>query len=384
MAPNRFLAQPMEGNDGENGGKASERTVNRYGALGKGHWGVAVVEAVSVVPDCLARVNQLILEENNLDSFKRLVAAYKEANPEGLLLIQITHSGIKGGAGTVPCVLNEPIPSGARLLSTAELEDIRLRFIKTARLAELAGADGIDFKFCHGYLGAEMLRPTNLRSDGWGSTFEGRTRLLHECVSEIRAASKASFLIGSRISVYEGIRGGCGTAAPDELVEDLAEMKKVIELMAELEMDYINVSAGIPGETSEITRPVPAARWFYLEHIRYAKFVMETLRAYKRSSAQTIGAVPLPTVIQSAFSLLKADALSLAADCIAKGYSDFAGFGRQQFADPATPAKLFAGQEPQWCAACSGCSRLMVKQVNDGCSLYNSYYKGLLSAGSGA
>ncbi len=374
-APNRFLAQPMEGNDGENGGCPSARTIARYGALGKGKWGVTVVEAVSIVPDCLARVNQLILEDKNLEGFKRLVGAYKEANPDGLLLIQITHSGRKGGAGTIPCVLNEPVPVGARLLGTPELEALPDCFIKAARLAEAAGADGIDFKFCHGYLGAEMLRPTNLRSDGWGATFENRTRLLRGCVPAIRAASKSSFLIGSRISMYEGIRGGCGTASPDELVEDLSEMKKVILLMAQLEMDYINVSAGIPGETSEITRPVPAARWFYLDHIRYAKFVMETLHPLSGKK---------PTVIQSAFSLLKADALTLAAECITKGYSDFAGFGRQQFADPETPAKLFAGEEPRWCAACSGCSRLMVKQVNDGCTLYDSYYKALLSSGTGA
>jgi len=47
--PNRFVAQPMEGNDGENGGRPSERTVKRYGNLGRGLWGIAVVEAVSVV-----------------------------------------------------------------------------------------------------------------------------------------------------------------------------------------------------------------------------------------------------------------------------------------------------------------------------------------------
>jgi len=373
-APNRFLSQPMEGNDGENGGCPSARTIARYAALGRGRWGVTVAEAVSIVPDCLARVNQMVLNDKNLDGFKRLAAAFKEANPEGLLLIQITHSGRKGGAGTVPCVLNGPVPAGARLLGTEELAALPDRFFKAARLVEKAGADGIDFKFCHGYLGAEMLRPANVRTDGWGGTFEGRTRLLRECVPAIRAASKPSFLIGSRISMYEGIRGGCGTGAPADLVEDLSGMKQVVELMARLGMDYINVSAGIPGETSEMTRPVPAARWFYLDHIRYSKYVSDLLRALPGKK---------PTVIQSAFSLLKADALALAAECIEKGYSDFAGFGRQQFADPETPAKLFAGDEPRWCAACSGCSRLMVKQVNDGCSLYDPYYKALLASGTG-
>ncbi len=379
-APNRFLAQPMEGNDGENGGCPSERTVSRYAALGRGRWGVAVVEAISVVTDCLARVNQLIIDPKNLDGFKRLVGAYKEANPDGILLFQITHSGRKGIGGTVPTTLTEPVPSGARLLKTEEIDDIRRRFVAAARLAEQAGADGIDFKMCHGYFGAEMLRPANVRADGWGGSFEDRTRFLRESVPEIRAASaRAEFLVGARISLYEGVRGGCGTAAGDQLVEDLSEMKRVVELMASLGMDYVNVSAGIPGETSEITRPVPQGRWFYLEHIRYSKTVSETLAA-----ARAAGGRGRPVIVQSAYSILKADALALAAECVERGYSDFAGFGRQEFADPETPAKLMRGEEPRWCVACSGCTKLMVSQVNDGCSFYNDYYKKLLSARPGA
>lgn len=379
-APNRFLAQPMEGNDGENGGCPSDRTVSRYAALGRGLWGVAVVEAVSVVPDCLARVNQLIIEPRNLDGFKRLVGAYKEANPDGILLVQITHSGRKGFGGTVPTALYEPGPAGARLLKTEDIDGIRRRFVAAARMAEQAGADGIDFKMCHGYFGAEMLRPANARSDGWGGSFEDRTRFLRESVPEIRAASvKSDFLVGARLSMYEGIRGGCGTAAGDQLVEDLSEMNRVIELMAALGMDYVNVSAGIPGETSEITRPVPQGRWFYLEHIRYSKTVSEVLGA-----ARGAGGRGRPAIVQSAYSILKADALALAAECVERGYSDFAGFGRQEFADPETPAKLMRGEEPRWCVGCSGCTRLMVSQVNDGCSFYNDYYKKLLAAKPGA
>lgn len=394
-APNRFVAQPMEGNDGENGGRPSERTIQRYENLGRGLWGVAVVEAVSVVGDCLARVNQLIMERRNLDAFKRLVGAYKSANPGGILLVQLTHSGRKGSAGTVPTTLYKGGPTGARFLETSEIEAIRQKFVEAARMVEEAGADGIDFKMCHGYFGAEILRPANVRTDGWGGSFEDRTRFLRESYGEIRAASvRSDFIIGARISLYEGIRGGCGTGAPDELVEDLSEMKRLVLLMKELGMDYINVSAGIPREISELTRPVPQGRWFYLDHIRYSKTVTETLRS--NPANQTMGTSggrtatvsahnrsdTGPAVIQSAYSILKAEALNLAADCISRGYSEFAGFGRQEFADPETPAKLFRGEEPRWCTGCSGCSKLMVKQVNDGCSFYNSYYKKLLSSTS--
>jgi 2,4-dienoyl-CoA reductase-like NADH-dependent reductase (Old Yellow Enzyme family) len=379
-AANRFLAQPMEGNDGESGGAPSGRSIARYAALGRGGWGVAVMEAVSVLPESLARTNQLILEARNLDGFKRLVGAYKAANPEGILLIQLTHSGGKGQAGGHPTALWEPAPEGARLLSTADLEGIRERFLGAAVLAEEAGADGVDLKLCHGYFGAEMLRPANVRKDGWGGSFEERTRFLRECALGIRAAAGSGFLLGSRISMYEGIRGGCGTAAPDELVEDLAEMRKLVALMSALALDYVNVSAGVPGVTSELTRPVPTGKWLYLDHVRYAKTAMDCLRASGSASPGD----RRPAVIQSAFSVLKAEALALAADCLGRGYADFAGFGRQQLADPETPAKLLRGEEPRWCTACSGCSRLMAKQAQVGCSVFDDHYRRLSAAGSGA
>ena len=51
-------------------------------------------------------------------------------------------------------------------------------------------------------------------------------------------------------------------------------------------------------------------------------------------------------MVQSGFSILKAEAFALAADCVERGYSDFAGFGRQQFADPETPVGARGVGEP--------------------------------------
>jgi 2,4-dienoyl-CoA reductase-like NADH-dependent reductase (Old Yellow Enzyme family) len=57
---NRLAAQAMEGNDGEDGGKPSARTIGRYKKLAEGGWGLVVVEALSVVETSLARVNGMI------------------------------------------------------------------------------------------------------------------------------------------------------------------------------------------------------------------------------------------------------------------------------------------------------------------------------------
>lgn len=372
-AVNRMVSQAMEGNDGDPGGAVSDRAIERYRKLAEGRWGIVVVEALSVDPSSLARKHQMILSPQNLDGFKGLVESYRKANPEGILLFQITHSGAKAGSFSTPTALYER-PGGAAPLSTGDVEAIRRSFVEAALLASDAGADGVDFKMCHGYFGSEMLRPANTRSDRFGGSFENRTRFLAESIREIRSRLGADFILGSRISAYEGIRGGCGTAAGDEIIEDLQEIDQLMDLMAREGMDYVNISAGIPGVTSEITRPTPQARWLYLHQFRYARRAKERLQ--RASSAMK--------VIGSAYSILKEEALSFGEENLARGYTDCIGFGRQSFADPLTPKKLMTGEAVNWCSGCSGCSKLMVRQEHDGCILYDPYYRELFKGKRGA
>jgi 2,4-dienoyl-CoA reductase-like NADH-dependent reductase (Old Yellow Enzyme family) len=82
-------------------------------------------------------------------------------------------------------------------------------------------------------------------------------------------------------------------------------------------------------------------------------------------------------VIGSAYSTYKEAAPATMEEMLSKGYVDACGFGRQIFADPLTPKKLASGEKVNWCLLCSGCSKLMAAQVNDGCIVYNDYYREL-------
>ncbi len=365
---NRFVSQAMEGNDGGPGGSVSERTLARYQRLAQGNWGVVIVEALSVVEDSVARPNGLILNRKNLDGYKRLTEAFKKKAPDTVLLFQLTHSGRHSGTFSRRVCLypGGDAGEGAELLTTDKIAGIRDRFVEAALLAEESGADGIDFKLCHGYFGAEMLRPANIREDKWGGSFENRTRFIREVVEATRAGLRnREFLLGSRLSFYEAVRGGCGTGGPDEIIEDLTEMLRIVSLLKELGMVYVNVSAGIPSLTAEITRPTQMSRLFVYHHFRYARLA-------KRQ-------VPDLTVIGSAYSALGKSGSSWAEENLQKGYVDFVGFGRQSFADPEFPRKLAEDSASvHWCTTCSGCSKLMAAGKHDGCVLYDPYYRDLL------
>jgi len=362
---NRLAAQPMEGNCGGAGGAVSELCLEKYRQQAKGKWGIIIAEAISVTPNSLARKDALVMSRQNLDGFKRLVDAVKQINPDTVLLFQITHSGPVSNPTFSEKVCVTPGGEG-RYLPTDEIARIKDAFVECSLLSEAAGADGIDFKICHGYLCAELLRPANNRNDKWGGSFENRTRFLREGIAEIAARRKSKdFILGSRFSMYEGIRGGCGTTSSEEIIENLTEMKQLIELMGTMGMDYINVSAGIPAKTPIITRPVPIAELMYLHHLRYTRFAKETLQAIGSDTK----------VIGSAYSVLQERALPVAEEMLEKNYADFIGWGRQTLADPLMPVKLMNNEKVDYCIACSGCSKMMIKQIEVGCMMFNPYYK---------
>ncbi len=363
IAPNRLVAQPMEGNDATSEGSVSTRAYDRYKKLAEGEWGIVIVEALSVTSVSLARKHGMVLSRKNLDDYKRLVEEFRKLNPDSLLVFQLTHSGMKTGDFSERVTLTPDAPPGFRYLSTGEIEQIRDKFIDAAVRAQEAGADGIDIKCCHGYFGAEMLRPSNIRRDTYGGSYKNRTRFLREVASGVQQRCDGkNFLIGSRLSVYEGIRGGCGTAGPEEIMENLDEMCRLAEDMGNMGMQYVNVSAGVPGVTSEITRPVTTGQYLALSHLRYAKEVKKCVsRGFH--PAKTIG---------SAYSIFNSHAASLADENIKKGYTDLAGWGRMSFSDPLYPKKIAAGEKINYCKACSKCSKLLAAQEPTGCALYYS------------
>jgi 2,4-dienoyl-CoA reductase-like NADH-dependent reductase (Old Yellow Enzyme family) len=364
LTSNRLVSQPIEANDGTQHGGISELTRHRYMNLAKGGWGLNFMEAVSITEESLAHKNGLVLSQSTLDGFKQLVESFKQINPQGLLLIQLTHSGIKSGPFSRVTSLLPPEQDGIDCLSDREIEDIRKKFVAGALLAQQAGLDGIDLKLCHGYLGTEMMRPANTRQDRWGGSFENRTRFLEDAVRDISSRlQRTDFLLGSRISMFEGIAGGCGTAGPDETVEDLTEMKRLVTLMDALGMDYVNVSAGLPGATTPLAIPTGETRLFCLDHFRYAREV----------KALGTGL----TVIGSAYSVLKEQAPLMAQDNISRGYVDLAGFGRQSLADPLYPVKLKHGDKIHYCTSCMGCGNLVDSQHTAGCIVYHDYYRKL-------
>jgi len=380
MASNRIVNQPMECNDADASGNPTGLTLRRYRNLAEGGAGIIVIESLTLAYESRARRNQLKISEENAQGLEKLVKEMKEVNGKSLILFQLNHSGRISGAAFSKVVSLYPAGDpGIHLLSEKEIEEIGEKFVKASVIARQAGADGIDFKHCHGYLCGEMLRPANTRQDRFGGSFENRTRFFRETAEKMkRAVGGDNFLLGVRFSFYEGIPGGFGTSGEEEVSEDFFEPLRFAKMVEESGMDYINVSAGIPAITPEIVRPTKNYPEGVYRHFGWAKAVKHLVK------------IP---VIGSGYSYLrdgknglkepnpsKKSFLYYAEKNLKDGNVDLIGIGRQSLADPLFAKKILSGEVDKinFCTACGGCSTLLRSQKEVGCTVYSQYYKKVL------
>jgi len=379
-AANRIMNQPMECNDADSEGNPSDLTFQRYRNLAEGGAGIIVVESLTVSYESRARKNQLKISEETAKGLERLLKEMREVNPKPLILFQVNHSGRISGAAFSKVVSLYPTGDPkVHLLAEKEIDEIGEKFVKAALIAKQVGADGIDFKHCHGYLCGEMLRPANIRQDRFGGDFENRTRFFRETTERIeKAVGGNDFLLGVRYSVYEGIPGGLGTSGPEEVTEELFEPLRFARMVEESGMNYINVSAGIPAITPEVVRPTKNYPEGVYRHFGWAKAVKNLVK------------IP---VIGSGYSYLrdgkndlknpdpsKKSFLYWAEKNLKDGGVDLVGIGRQSLADPLFAKKILSGDldKVNFCIACGGCSVLLTSQKQVGCTAHNKYYKKIL------
>ena len=147
------------------------------------------------------------------------------------------------------------------IMSDGEIERVIADFVRAARLAQRAGFDFVDIKHCHGYLGHEFLSAVD-RPGKYGGSFENRTRFLREIVAGIRAEAPG-LEIAVRFSAVDFVpfvdgdddrpvpapvgRGGYYYAFGGDATgmgTDLSEPLAFLDLLAELDIRLVSVSAG--------------------------------------------------------------------------------------------------------------------------------------------
>ena len=380
---NRFFSQAMECTDADEQGNPSELTYRRYENLFRGEAGMVSLEAITITDKNRSRLNQLFIMPHNQPALEKFVRHLREINPKTIFIFQLTHSGELSNPQFSKRLSVKPLPGfDAEVFTEEEFDKIMDDFVLAARIAYDSGADGIDMKFCHGYLGSQILRPYNTRKWKYGGPWENRRQFAFDLYERIqKAVPDKNFLIGSKISVWEGFPGGFGTAGPDTPVIDFTEPIDLVKGLEERGAQYFIQSAGSPSITISLTQADKTHPYFAYLHQYFAKVLRENLK-------------PETVVIGSNYSVFgsgknnklhavtEEDSALLAygAANIAKGYVDMIALGRQSFADPLLPLKVRENRldEIKYCTACDNCLELLIQQSPIGCCTYNKYYTEVL------
>ncbi|MBA4385235.1 MAG: 2,4-dienoyl-CoA reductase [Anaerolinea sp.] len=382
ISPNRFFAQAMECTDADADGNPSDLTYERYENLFKGEIGLVSLEAITITDKNRSRLNQLFIMPKNQPALTTFVSKLKAVNPKTVFIFQLTHSGELSNPQFSKRLSVKPLPGfTADIFTEDEFEKIMADFVLAAKIAYDSGADGIDMKFCHGYLGSQILRPYNTRKWKYGGAWENRRQFAFDLYERIqKAVPDKRFLIGSKISVWEGFPGGFGTAGPDTPMIDLTEPIDLVKGLEERGAQYFIQSAGSPSITISLTQADKERPYFAYLHQFFAKALRDNLKKEtvvigSNYSVFGKGKNKLQAVTEEDSSLL-----TYGAQNIEKGYVDMIGLGRQSFADPLLPLKLREGRESEikYCTACDNCLELLIQQSPIGCCTYNKYYTDVL------
>lgn len=201
--PNRFMLAPLTNQQSHEDGTLSADEHKWLTMRAHGGFGMTMTAAAHVQEIGRAFPGQLGICRD--DQIPALAAMADEIRSTGsLAIVQLHHGGNR-----VPEALNNMTPvcpsddpeSGARGLTTEEVEQLRDDFIAAAVRAETAGYDGVQLHGAHGYVICQFLSSEiNHRIDHYGGSLENRSRLLFEIIAGIREQCRADFHLSVRLS----------------------------------------------------------------------------------------------------------------------------------------------------------------------------------------
>lgn len=327
------------------GGVLTEMATDYYRERAKHDVGLIIIGATHVHRDSLAAplMTPQLFNDDNVEPLRKVADAVHEYGAK--LAIQLWHSGMRG----FPFPKQDPgydldaswytlspsqIPLGEfpgggnpKELDEAEILDIIAAFAAAGERATRAGLDGVEYHMSHGYLAWQFLSPLyNRRTDRWGGSHENRMRFPVECLKAIREAIGPDAFLGYRINST--------SFWPGDL--EAEDVKKIVaDLEPQVDIDYVNVSAGV--HHAFIHTPMEFEAGWEKEYARGVKDVTE-------KPVLLVGRITTPEAAETLLEQEQGDAICLA---------------RQMFADPEWGRKALEGRSDdiRRCVAANLCWR---------------------------
>ena len=250
---NRIVVSPMCQYSCQDG-FATDWHLVHLGSRAVGGAGLVVVEATAVEARGRITPGDLgIWSNDHIDMLSRIARFVK--NEGAAAGIQLAHAGRKASC-RVPWEGGRPIPPGTyggwqpvapspvpfrdgdpvpAELTVEDIHGIAAAFTAAARRALEAEFDILEIHSAHGYLLHEFLSPlSNKRTDEYGGSFDGRTRLVLEVADAVRRVWPDRQPLFVRISATDWAEGGW-------TIDDSVELARRLKARG---VDLIDCSSG--------------------------------------------------------------------------------------------------------------------------------------------
>jgi 2,4-dienoyl-CoA reductase-like NADH-dependent reductase (Old Yellow Enzyme family) len=230
---NRIALAPLTNWQSHADGTLGEDEYRWLTMRARGGFGMTMTCAAHVQASGQGFPGQLgVWSDAHLPGLTRLAQGIRDGGSVSCL--QLQHSGRRAEPALTAAPRVAPwddAETGARALSTGEIEQLVQDFIAAARRAEQAGFQGVELHGAHGYLLAQFLDAEhNRRSDRYGGSFDNRARILFELIDGIRAATASGFQLGLRLS-------------PERFGIVMSESLRLAQqVLASSQLDYLDMS----------------------------------------------------------------------------------------------------------------------------------------------
>jgi len=230
---NRFMLAPLTNTQSHANGCLSDDEYHWLVKRAEGGFGLTMTCASHVQANGKGFPGQLgCFSDDHIPGLTRLASGIKAE--DSLAVLQLHHAGMRSPqeeTGQRPVCPSDNENTGARALTTAEVEQLTEDFVAAALRAEKAGFDGVEIHAAHGYILCQFLSPTiNHRNDRYGESLENRSRIIFDIINGIRGRCSPDFLLGVRLS-------------PERFDLRLSEIVEVAQgLMRDAQIDFLDMS----------------------------------------------------------------------------------------------------------------------------------------------
>lgn len=200
---NRFMLAPLTNMQSHPDGTLSPEEHHWLTMRARGGFGLTMTCATHVQRVGQGFPGQLgTFADDHVSGLTRLARDIVAA--DSVAIVQLHHAGCRSPKdliGSDPVGPSDDPSTGARALSTAEVEQLSQDFVTAAERCRKAGFHGIELHGAHGYMICQFLSAeSNHRTDAYGGSLANRSRLLLDVIDEIRTRCGDEFQIGVRLS----------------------------------------------------------------------------------------------------------------------------------------------------------------------------------------